>query len=305
MKYLFIVNPVAGGSDRTEEIRSKAEKAFLARPDDEFEIYVTKCKGDETGEVLRRAETGEMLRIISCGGDGTFNGCCNGAAFHSNISVAPYPSGTGNDFCRMFGEEKDLFLNMDAILDGTEHPIDLIDVNGKYCDCIASVGIDARVGTNVHNYTHLPLCHGTGAYVVSLIRELCRGLYTHAKISCGTYSYEGPIMLCSICNGRHYGGGFNPSPTAMPDDGILDIIVVKRMNLFQIAAYIGKYASGRASEMPEKIVDCLHSDSITIDTASETVINCDGESLQTKHAVMKVCSGCMNLLVPKGITFFG
>ena len=67
------------------------------------------------------------MRIYACGGDGTFNECVCGAAGLDNVAVCPFPTGTGNDFCRMFGEEKDMFRDLDALLRGSEHPIDLID----------------------------------------------------------------------------------------------------------------------------------------------------------------------------------
>lgn len=302
MKYLFIVNPTAGGTDRTQEIREKAELVFSGRPDDEYEIYVTKCKGDDTAEVKRRAESGEELRILACGGDGTFNGCCNGAVGHMNVSVAPFPSGTGNDFCRMFGNDKDLFLNLEAILDGSTHPMDLALVNGMYSACIASCGFDARVGCNVHNYTHLPLCKGPGGYVASLIVEATKGLCMDMKIKCGDFTYDGPATLCCICNGRHYGGGFNPSPDAMPDDGILDIYLIEKISFLRFLTSIGKYKKGQGENTG--IITHLRGDSISLEFDEETQINIDGEVLIDNKVDVKLIHHCMNLLVPKGITFF-
>ena len=62
MKHLFIVNPAAGGTDRTEEIKALAQKSFETREDD-FEVYTTKAPGDATDEVIRRADTGEQVRV--------------------------------------------------------------------------------------------------------------------------------------------------------------------------------------------------------------------------------------------------
>ena len=302
MKYLIIVNPVAGGTDHTQEIRQKAEAAFRDRPGDSYEIYVTKYKGDETRAARECAESGEEYRILACGGDGTFNGCCNGAAGHGNVAVSPFPTGTGNDFCRMFGEQKDLYRDMNAILDGTTRPIDLASVNGLYCACIASCGFDARVGCNVHKYTHLPLCKGAGGYVASLIVELTRGFLMNMRVTCGDFSYAGPATLCCICNGRHYGGGFNPSPDARPDDGILDIYLIKKVNLLTFLTKIGKYKNGRVEETG--LATHLRSDRISIFFDEETVINCDGEILRDSKAEILLHHNCMNLIVPKGVTFF-
>ena len=188
----------------------------------------------------------------------------NGAAGHDNIALAPIPTGTGNDFCRMFGEQSRLFLDLPSLLQGSTHKIDLISVNGRYSACICSVGIDARVGTNVHKYTSLPFCRGGGAYVASAVVELLKGITRPMKVTCGDFSYDGPATLCCVCNGRYYGGGFNPSPDAMPDDGILDIYFVRNMNLLQVATAIGKYAKGQADRFPQYITH-LKGDSVTID----------------------------------------
>lgn len=303
MKYLFIVNPIAGGSDRTEEIRAMAEKAFEGR-NVPWELYVTAGPKDATEQIqLRAAQSGEKLRILACGGDGTFNECCNGAAGLEHVSVAPFPVGTGNDFCRMFGEDKDLYRNLDAILNGSEHKIDLIDVNGRKCACIASMGIDARVGSCVHKYDSLPLVSGRAAYVVSLIVELGRGLYTDMKITAPGYSYDAPATLCCVCNGRHYGGGFNPAPDAMPDDGIADVYIARKMSLPTLAMNIGKYASGRADSVPE-LIEHIRTAELKIELKEESVINIDGEVLHSKVAEFHVLPRCLNLIVPEGVRFF-
>lgn len=303
MKFLFVVNPIAGGSDHTEQIRAMAEDAFKNRPNDEFEILVLNDSLDAAKEISARAESGESLSVFACGGDGTFNSCCNGAAGHDNIAVAPFPIGTGNDFCRMFGEQKDLYLNVPALLDGSTHKIDLANVNGKYCACIASVGFDARVGTNVHNYSRLPFCKGPGAYVASLVVETFKGMTRNATVICGDFRYSGPFTLCAVCNGQYYGGGFQPVRDAMPDDGVLDIILVKKVSLPFFLLNVGKYKNGLAYQLPEHFIH-LRSDHIKFEFDEESVINCDGETFYGKTAEIRLHHNCMNLIVPKGLTFF-
>ena len=302
MDYLFIVNPIAGGKDSTDAIRAAAASAFSGR-EDSYEIYVTKGPLDAEQEVRRRGALGRELRILSCGGDGTFNECANGAAGQSNLSVAPFPVGTGNDFCRMFGEEKKLYTDLPALLDGHLQPIDLIRVNARCSDCICSIGIDARIGTGVHRYTHLPFCRGKIAYVVSLIVELCRGLTQPMEISSGEFSVSGPMTLCCICNGQHYGGGFHPSLDARPDDGILDVFIVGKLSFFQLIRAFGRYISGRSDEVPE-LVTHLKTDRLSIRSPEELVINIDGEAQNARTAEISLLPHALNLIVPKGLTFF-
>ena len=107
MKHLFIVNPTAGGKDSTSEVRAKVEEAFSTH-EGQYEIYVTRAPLDATEKIKSEASTGEHIRAYACGGDGTFNECISGAVGCENVAVAPFPTGTGNDFCRMFGDEMDL-----------------------------------------------------------------------------------------------------------------------------------------------------------------------------------------------------
>ena len=302
MKHLFIVNPTAGGSDKTALVRQQAEAAFTRRRDS-FEIYVTKAPMDAPQKIREAASDGEELRVYACGGDGTFNECVNGAALLKNVAVAPFPTGTGNDFCRMFGPESESFRDLPALLDGSVHPIDLIDCNGRYSANICSVGIDARIGTDVHSYSKLPLIGGATAYVVSSVVNMFRGIARRMTVRCGRYQSTGAFTLICACNGQYYGGGFHPSLSARPDDGSIDFIIAKKVNLLQFAALIGKYAKGKAREMTD-IVTFLEGDELEIQFEKEDVVNLDGEAMFADHVHMRLVPRALNLIVPRGMTYF-
>ena len=304
MKHLFIVNPTAGGKDKTEEVRARVSDAFAAR-EDSFEIYVTKAPMDAARKIEAEAKKAEHLRVYACGGDGTFNECVCGAAGKPNVAVCPFPTGTGNDFCRMFGEEKDLFRDLDALLKGTERPINLIDCNGRCCANICSVGVDARIGTDVHKYSRIPLIGGATGYVVSAAVNMFKGIATPMEIRCEDVSVSGKHTLVCACNGRFYGGGFNPSRDARPDDGILDVFIAKKVNLLQFAALIGKYAKGDADQMPSLITHVRTSGELVIRCEKEDVAQLDGEALRAKEFRIRMVPGALNLIVPEGMQFFG
>ena len=304
MKHLFIVNPTAGGRDKTEEVRARVSAAFASR-EDSFEIYVTKAPMDAAHKIETEAKTAEHLRVYACGGDGTFNECVCGAAGKLNVAVCPFPTGTGNDFCRMFGEERDLFRDLDALLNGTERSIDLIDCNGRFCANICSVGVDARIGTDVHKYSRIPLIGGATGYVVSAAVNMFKGIATPMEIRCEDVSVSGKHTLVCACNGRFYGGGFNPSRDARPDDGILDVFIAKKVNLVQFAALIGKYAKGDADQMPSLITHVRTSGELVIRCEKEDVAQLDGEALRAEEFRIRMVPGALNLIVPQGMKFFG
>ena len=165
------------------------------------------------------------------------------------------------------------------------------------------MGIDARIGTEVHEYSGIPLVGGTGAYIVSAVANVLRGLNRPMKLRVGDYAAEGEHALVCACNGRFYGGGFNPSLTARPDGGILDIFVVKDVSLFTLARLIGKYASGKGEKYP-RYIKVLHGDSLHIEFEEDNVINIDGEAMTARTVDMKLLPGALRLIVPKGLRFF-
>lgn len=302
MKHLFIVNPTAGKKDSTEAVRAKVEKAFENR-NDSYEIFVTSRPMEAPEKIRAEAEKAERLRVYACGGDGTFNECVCGAAKLDNVAVCPFPTGTGNDFCRMFGEEKDLYRNLDALLSGSEISIDLIDCNGRYSANICSVGIDARIGVDVHKYSNLPFVKGMGAYVVSTVVNVFKGINRKLTVSCDDFSASGKHALICACNGRFYGGGFNPSLEAMPNDGLLDIFIVKAVNIFQFAMLIGRYSKGQAHTLT-KFVTHLRSDNLRIEFEDVNAIQADGEAMFDKNVSIRLIPKALNLIVPDGMHFF-
>ncbi|MBR1566104.1 MAG: diacylglycerol kinase family lipid kinase [Oscillospiraceae bacterium] len=302
MKHLFIVNPTAGGRDASAEIRSRVETAFRSRGESGecYEVYVTRAPRDATAKIRAEAALGGDLRVYACGGDGTFNECVCGAARLPNVAVCPFPTGTGNDFCRMFGTDADLFRDLDALLDGRVTDIDLIACNGSYSANICSVGIDARIGTDVHKYSHLPVIGGAGGYVISAAVNAVKGIATPMHVRCGSYDASEKHSLVCACNGRFYGGGFNPSPTATLDDGLLDFYIVKKVSLLTFARCIGKYASGHADDFPQFITH-LRGTELSIEFEKEDVINLDGEALRATKVEMKLLPKALRLIVPKGL----
>jgi len=303
MRHLFIINPVAGGKkNRTEETMRTVEE-FAKTLSDPYEIYVTKEPMDACRKIAEEAGSGEEQRVYACGGDGTLNECVNGAANHQNVSITHYPCGTGNDFLKVFGQENvDKFRDLQALSTGTIRELDLIDCNGRYCINICSVGVDARVAADVHKYSSIPVIGGATGYVVSLIVNVIKGVTQKFHVTAGDMDIDKKITLACVCNGRFYGGGFNPVPDAIPDDGILDCLIVEPVSRFQVAKIVGRYAKGRFSEFPE-IFTHIRGEGMDIECDREFVVNIDGEAIYAKNISFKLVPKGMRFIFPSGFQY--
>ena len=300
MKHLFIINPAAGSRDRTADYSEKIHIACHERNLD-YEIRVSDAPG-RCREIARKAaESGQEYRIYACGGDGTLNEVVQGAAGFDNVAVTVFSGGSGNDFAKLFSDPK-AFFDIERLLDAQEETFDLIDCNGDISLNICSVGLDARIGTDVANYKRLPLLHGYSAYVASTVVNVIKGIAEHYVVEIDGKILDGEHTMICACNGRYYGGGFNPVPQADPTDGLLDVLVVKKVSRFQVPGVVGKYKSGRYQELPH-LVQHYRTKKIVIHCDKETSINLDGELRWGKTVSMAIAKEKIRFFYPKGLTW--
>ena len=298
MRHLFIINPAAGSRNRTQEYSDVIHKICRARGLD-YEVRVSTAPGECTRIAREACESGEELRLYACGGDGTLNEVVAGAAGYDNAAVTVFSGGSGNDFVKIFDEPK-AFFDLHRLMDAEEATFDLIRCNDDLALNICSVGLDARIGTDVSNYKRLPLLHGFRAYAASTVVNVIRGIAEHYVVEVNGETVDGDMTFICVCNGRYYGGGFNPIPEADPADGMLDVLLVNKVSRTQVPLVIGKYKDGRYKELPH-LARYIKTDSIKIHCDKPTAISLDGECRMAQVVEMSVAKEKIRFFYPKGL----
>jgi len=298
MKHLFIINPAAGSRDRTKAYTEKIQEACKGL---DYRIAVSKAPGDCTRLAREAAQTGEDYRIYACGGDGTLNEVAAGAAGYPNVAVTVFSGGSGNDFTKLFSDPE-AFFDVNRLLDAQEVEFDLIDCNGDISLNICSVGLDARIGTDVANYKRIPLLSGFRAYVVSTVVNVIRGISEHYVVEINGETIDAEQTMICVCNGRYYGGGFNPVPEADPTDRLMDVLVVKKVTRLRVPGVIGKYKNGKYKELSH-LVRYFRTDKVVIHCDKPTSINLDGELRTGQTVEMKISDHKIRFFYPKDLTW--
>ena len=181
---------------------------------------------------------------------------------------APDRSSTTKTVVKRQGITGDLFLDAYPAGPRIAHGTVECDVGGGTATFVAELG-------------------GAGDGPFSLVANVIKGISTKMKISCGDLHAEGKHALICVCNGRFYGGGFNPSLDASINDGLLDILVVKDVSLPVLPFLLGKYASGHADDLPAYVTH-LRGTELTIELEKPDVINIDGEAITTDHIHLRL-----------------
>ena len=250
MRYLFLLNPAAGKQDCTvqliPQIRAAAARAGWSQAD--YTIHTTEYAG-HARELARAAtqeaaQAGDSLRIWTAGGDGTFNEALTGAQGCSLAAVGCLPFGSGNDFLRTYGTREE-FNDLDAQLAGSAVDIDLMQTDLGLSATICAAGLDAQVAYGIPQFRRIPFCGGEMAYALSIVKQLCGHIGRNVTFTIDGEELTVDCLMCAVCNGRTYGGGFYAAPEAQPDDGWLDVFIIRRVSRLTIARLLGMYKSGR------------------------------------------------------------
>ena len=298
MKHIFIINPAAGKADKTAEYTAKIEKACAGL---DYGIAVSQSPGDCTRIAREAAKTGEEVRLYACGGDGTLNEVVTGAAGHDNAAVTCFVGGSGNDFVKIF-DDREAFRDIDRLLDAETAVFDLIDVNGYRAINICCVGLDSRIGAEMARFKRLPFVSGSFAYILSILVNLFKGISEHYVVEVDGETIDDEMTFVCVANARYYGGGFYAVPDAQPDDGKLDILLVKKLRLWQIPNALTKYKAGRYKELGS-IARHIRTDRLRIRCDRPSPVNLDGEIRMDQAVEMKISEKKIRFFYPKGLKF--
>ena len=312
MRTIFVINPAAGkgkGIDKFIEKVKKAGEMTLT----EIEIYTTKAVGDaelfvdSIGKLS--AESGEEIRIIACGGDGTVNEVLNGIIRYDNMVMGVVPIGTGNDFVRNFPEAGD-FKDVEAVLRGKAEKCDAIRYSGvidgkektRYCANMFNIGFDCNVADLTGTLKTYPLIAGSMAYLLGVAATFVKKKGADLKIEVdGEVCNDGPLLLTSLANGCYCGGGVKSNPCAVVQDGFMDINIVYNITRREFLNLFPKYAKGTHMEVRgiERILCTKQCRRAVIQPRKGTMRLCvDGEIVNAQRVEFECVESAFKLLVP-------
>lgn len=312
MRIIFVINPKAGkgkGIDKwLEKIRSTSEKTGIKASN-----YMTKAVGDAEAfaDLIGKetAASGEDVRLIACGGDGTLNEVLNGAIRYDNLTVGVMPIGTGNDFCRNFPDEGD-FLDVEAQLKGKVIKCDAIRYSGllagkdqtRYCANMFNIGFDCNVVDLTAKLKTYPMIKGSFAYLLGVAITYIKKKGAKLRVELdGKVIEDGPLLLTAIANGGFCGGGVHSSPYASVNDGIMDVNVIFNVGRVDFLKKFPYYAKGTHMELSD-IDHIIYAG--TCRKAKVTPLDgimrlcTDGEIVDAGEIEFEVVPGAFNLLLP-------
>ncbi len=249
---VVILNPAAGNLETVHDWQERVESIVGRWP-----VRITSHAGDAEALARRAVEEG-FGRVVAAGGDGT--------------ALGILPMGTINVFAMELGlPANDLERCWEIVEAGNMRLVDLPSANGKYFVQLGGIGLDAQAVKE----TTLAFKRSLGplSYLISAAQIAGRQPPQLLIESEDAPVREGSFVL--VGNGRLYGGPFPFFKQAVVDDGLLDVVLFKRLGYLEIIKYLHDVVFSSDIRVPE--IEYFQTRQLRVSSEQDVPVELDGE----------------------------
>lgn len=287
-KIMYIVNPVAGKG--FDENNIEIIKNRMDSTDIDYSIKISSYKGNI--EILsKEAVKAGYTDIIGVGGDGTVLEVFNGL-YGNEVNLGIIPSGTGNDFVKIFEIDNDINNNIDKIIEGRTKKVDIGKVNDTHFLNVVGFGIDGDIVESTEKIKKF--FKGSAAYILATFLNLIKYKCKDVEINIDGKVLNRKPFLIAIGNGKYYGGGMKITPDAKIDNGKFQIIILNKITKIKFTILFKKVFTGE--HVNENSVEVFYGKNIEIRSKNKIKINADGNIIGETPAVVKIIEKTQNVI---------
>jgi len=301
-KWSFIVNPTAGGGSG-KRIIPELEAQLDSRSLD-AEIVLTERHGHAT-ELSEKFLARSFTHIIAVGGDGTMNEVASPLINQKGICTGLVPAGTGNDFIQILGfPDRFNKAHWEVFFNGHAITMDAGKVNDKYFLNGMGLGFDAQVAAE--NYIEpgeVAKGGGKGKYIWHILKTLLFYKECQVKIDSRNEVKSSDCFMNTVAIGRRFAGSFFLTPEAIANDGLLDICMIRRLNLLQRLKILTMVPKG--THIHDDKVDYYQTEKLSIAFGKKVPYHVDGELFFDINFDVELLPAAINMIYnPDGDHFF-
>ena len=298
-KAKFIINPSSGRQNFLKNIEGMIGKLIMDQIVNHVDVFYTEKQDDAKNEAMSMKK-GEYDFVVAIGGDGTLNEVVNGVALGKNETpIAVISAGTVNDFANYLSLPQGIDEFCDLIRDFNIKEVDLGRIDGTYFMNVLAGGLLSDVGYKVPK--ELKAIFGKMAYYVECAKDIPKNLFHSIPISVKTeeFSKECECLLFIVANSQSVGGFRHAAPFASVSDGLLDVLILKKVEVAQLSNLLLKIVQGDHINHPN--VEYFQTKKIDIDILddSKVVVDYDGECFGELPVTIEVVPKAVKIIVPK------
>ncbi|MEP7277543.1 MAG: YegS/Rv2252/BmrU family lipid kinase [Bacteroidota bacterium] len=300
-KFIFLINPVSGTASRKPlpGLIAAAAKKHGAT----YEIFPTVASGDYHF-VKQKIREENYTDIIICGGDGSVNNVVKDLReTRVNFGIIPLGSGNGLAFTAHISKQPTKALEL--VFTGKPFYTDGFSINGVFACMLCGLGFDAQVA---HDFARQKK-RGLLSYARQSIKNFFSARPYSFEIDLDETNFTTEAYFISIANSNQFGNQVTIAPRASLHDGLLDIVIARKMNKAQLPiSLLNQIAGNNPVANPHALkksgIIYLQADRLTIKNTDHAPLHIDGDPVQTANQfTIRVIPDCFKLIQkdPSGI----
>ncbi|MCL2442949.1 MAG: hypothetical protein FWD13_05715 [Treponema sp.] len=312
MKHVFVFDPKAFYNQqwKMDNILDGIGQYFRTQEKPDWSIQFSRYRRHAIGiiqEEAEKAKSGSIIRVYAVGGEEILFDCLNGVAHFPNIQLAAVPYGVSNDFLKIFGSDKiEDFKDIPLITESGAIPTDAIRWGVNYALNSCYIGMNSAISKNLKD---IKARLNKGVFLVfsrlsSLIsyfltafdKQLAARRY---NITIDNEDYSGHYCLIHVANGPYLNGRISGARDSTPDDGLLDIALIKSSHPLGTLSSIGKYSRGKR---PKNCV-FVQAKKITVQSDNQMWIQLDNEYIQDTNISLSVVHHAVQMAVVNDLSY--
>lgn len=276
---IYFINPISGTKGKkqlVEIIEERTRKQFFA-----FQILQTNLEGDY--HFLKDKIAHERITdVVICGGDGTVSQIA-GALIDEPINIGIIPMGSGNGLALAAKIPREINKALDIIFKGNPSYVDAFFINATFSCMLCGLGFDAQVA---HDFARQKN-RGLATYITQTIRNFFLAKPYQFEIINKNQRFSADAYFISIANGNQFGNQFTIAPKANLSDGLLDIVIVKKMSKIKLLWAVlkqiknGEIAEYNEGSFHEKDVLYFQTSRLLINNTGNAPLHIDGDPAKT------------------------
>lgn len=297
-KIMYLVNPASGVVKKSPLlffVKTVTEKEGIT-----YEVAETNAAGNYL--LLKERLTEEAFTdVVIIGGDGSIRQVIGALRDVPQLRFGIIPSGSGNGLARAAGIPSKAVQALHLLFTGTPKYTDAFMINNHFSCMLSGIGFDAKVA---HDFAE-KATRGLLTYTQQSLLNYFKAHPYQFEIVLDDFSFFTEAYFISIANSNQFGNNITIAPQASLTDGLLDIVIVQKMNKARLPFAVLKQIRGNnklqqiVEDMSKNNVLYFQTPSLTIRNLKHAPFHIDGDPVETSNEfVVKIIKDCFQLIQP-------
>jgi diacylglycerol kinase (ATP) len=284
----FIYNPISGA----RKLKGFEDLIMQNLDLDKFDYIIQETRSPKDAMRISSGAVQENFDIVvAAGGDGTINEVVQGMG-NAPLMLGIIPIGSGNGLARHLEIPMEPEKAIKLINNLNTRTIDIASINGYPFASIAGLGFDARVA---NKYRKLKK-RGLYGYTRVVMMEFFRYREREYTLSFNSQKITKRALLVSIANSNQFGYNTVIAPTAKPDDGLLDLVILRKFPVGEIPRMIGLLFTGKIDQ--SSYIESYKTTEVFIVRKRGKRVNIDGEAIKMgKEIFVRIQPAAIKVIV--------